>query len=326
MSLFTSSSERKVIVAIVLVLSAVELGIRTMEDKLSLDLKHINAIPSIVEDLDRQPVPHIVFLGNSLTRVSVQTKVIKEVWAAAPSMARVHPDDTTLLDWHYVYQRYLGKVPQHPNLIVVSFVRSQLDDNQELHIDRLGSHFAGFEFAREAFKHDVRETGDRMEFVLAGLFSAMANRERVQGRVLASIPGYMELAKAINRSVRTKADKPVTRSDVRAYTRLQRFLAAARANGDTVLFVAIPLPGSYRIADELRATIQEGGANLIDMQGVAPLAGPDFPDGYHLSGEAALRFSRALGRAMAESEFVQAALGRGTGREKSFQTDVTSKK
>jgi hypothetical protein len=300
------------IVAIVLVFSAVELGMYAMEDKLSLDLKHINVIPSIVADLDRRPAPHIVFLGNSLTRVSVQTKVIAEVWPAAPSMARIHPDDTTLLDWHYVYQRNLGKALLRPNLIVVSFVRSQLDDNQELHIDRLGSHFAGFQHVREAFKHDVLETGDRMEFLLAGLFCTMANRERVQDLVLASIPGYMELAKAINRSVRAKTDKPETPSGARSYTRLQRFLAAVRARGDKVLFVAIPLPSSYRIADELRAAIREGGADLIDMQGVEPLTGRDFPDGYHLSEEAATRFSRTLGRAMAENEFVQAALRGGT--------------
>lgn len=311
------------IVAIVLVFGAVELGMRVMEDKLSLDLKHINVIPSIVEDLDRQPAPHIVFLGNSLTRVSVQTKVIMEVWPEAPSMARIHPDDTTLLDWHYVYQRYLGKAQLRPNLIVVSFVRSQLDDHQELHIDRLGSHFAGFQFVREVFKHDVRETGDRMEFLLAGLFCTMANRERVQDRVLASIPGYKELAKAINRSVRAKTDKPVTPSGAHSHTRLQRFLAAARAHGDKLLFVAIPLPISYRIAEELRAAIQEGGASLIDMQDVEPLTSRDFPDGYHLSEEAAPRFSRALGRAMAENEFVQAALRGSTAHYRSFQTATT---
>jgi len=312
MSLSTSSSELKVIVAIMLVFSAVEFGLRAMEDKLSLDLTHINAIPSIVEDLDRQPAPHIVFLGNSLTRVSVQTKVITEVWPAAPSMTRIHPDATTLLDWHYIYQRYLGKAQHHPNLIVVSFVGSQLDDNQALHIDRLGAHFAGFQFAREAFEHDVRETGDRVEFLLAGAFCTMANRERVKDRVLASIPGYMELAKAVNRSIRAKTDKPVIQSGARSYTRLLRFLAAARARGDKVLFVAIPLPTSYRIAEELRAAIREGGANLIDMQSVEPLTGSDFPDGYHMSDEAAPRFSRSLGRAMAENKFVQAILRVGT--------------
>lgn len=308
MSLYTSSSELKVTAAIVLVLSAVELGMRAIDDKLSLDLKHINAIPSSVAELDRQPAPHIVFLGNSLTRVSILLKVITEVWPAAPSMARIHPDDTTLLDWHYIYQRYLGQAQSHPNLIVVSFVGSQLDDNQALHLDRLGAHFAGFQFAREAFKHDVRETGDRVEFMLASVFHAMANRERVQDRVLASIPGYKELAKAINRSVRAKADKPAPQSGARSYTRLLRFLAAASACGDKVLFVAIPLPSSYKIADELRAAIRDGGANLIDMQGVEPLTGSDFPDGYHMSEEAAPRFTRSLGRVMTENKFVQAAL------------------
>jgi len=323
MSLSTSSSELKVIAAIVLIFSAVELGMRAIEDKLSLDLKHINAIPSIMAEIDRHAAPHIMFLGNSLTRVSIQTKVIERVWPTAPSMARIHPDDTTLLDWHYVYQRYLGKAKLHPNLIVVTFVRAQLDDNEELHVDRLGSHFAGLEFAYEAFQHDVLETGDRIEFMLAGVFRAMANRERVQDRVLAFIPGYRELAKAVNHSVRARSDKPAIHQGARSYSRLLRFLAAAHACGDKVLFVAAPLPSSYKIAEELRNAIREGGSNLIDMQGVEPLTGQDFPDGYHLSEKAAPRFSRALGRAMAENEFVQAALRGRTEHYRSFQTDIT---
>lgn len=300
------------IAAVALVFGAVELGMRAIEDKLSSDVKHIHAIPSIVSVLNRQPPPHVVFLGNSLTRVSIRTEAIAQAWPAAPSMARIHPDDTTLLDWHYVYQRYLGQAKLRPNLIVVSFVRSQLDDNQELHVDRLGSHFAGFQFAREALERDVRETGDRIEFLLAGTFRTMANRERVQSRVLASVPGYIELANVINHSVRAKAGKPA-QSGSYSYTRLHRFLAATRKRGDKVLFVAVPLPHSYKIADELRATIREGGANLIDMQGVEPLTGQDFPDGYHLSENAAPRFSHALGRAMAENAFVQAALHDGAG-------------
>lgn len=311
MNLSISSSELKVIAAVALVFGAVELGIRAIEDNLSIDVKHIQAIPSIVASLDRQPAPHVVFLGNSLTRASIHPEAIAEVWPGAPSMVRIYPDDTTLLDWHYIYQRYLGKSKPRPNLIIVSFVRSQLDDNQELHVDRLGSHFAGFQFVREAFKHDVRELGDRIEFVLAGAFRTMANRERVQYRVLALIPGYKELADAVNHGVRARTNKPVDQSRTPSYTRLHRFLMAARASGDKVLFVAIPLPRPYKVANELRDVIRGEGANLIDMQGVEPFTGQDFPDGYHLSEEAASRFSRVLGLEIANNEFVQAALEEG---------------
>lgn len=308
MSLSTSSSELKVIAAVALVFGAVELGIRAMEDNLSIDVKHIHAIPSIVANLDKQPAPHVVFLGNSLTRESIDTEAIAEVWPEAPRMTRIHPDDTTLLDWHYIYQRYLSKTKPRSNLIVVSFVRSQLEDNQELHIDRLGSHFAGFQFAREVFEYDVCNTGDRIEFMLAGAFRAMANRERVQYRVLTLVPGYKELADTINDSIRTRTSKPADQSRTPSYTLLRRFLSVAHSRGDRVLFVAIPLPRPYTIAHELRSTIQEGRATLIDMQGVESLTSQDFPDRYHLSEEAAPRFSRALGRVMASNEFVQAAL------------------
>jgi hypothetical protein len=223
-------------------------------------------------------------------------------------MARIYPDDTTLLDWYYIYQRYLGKVKSEPSLTVVSFVLSQLEDDQEVHVGRLGSHFAGFQFAAEVFECDVFETGDRIEFMLAGAFRAMANRERVQYRVLAAIPGYKELAEVVNFGVRAKVSKSAGRPEAPSYTRLRRFLASARVRGDKVLFVAIPQPRTYKIAGELHEAIRGGGAKLIDMQGVEPLTGQDFSDGYHISEEAAPRFSRALGRVMAHDPFVQAAL------------------
>lgn len=297
------------IAAVLLVLGAVELGLRVSEDKLSLDVKHLQAIPSIVARLSREPSPRVLFLGNSLTRASISIPAVGEAWADPPSMARIHPDDTTLLDWHYIYQRYLEGVTPQPELIAVSFALTQLDDNQELHAARLGSHFAGFGFVREAFTHDVLETGDRAEFLLASAFRLMAYRERVQARVLAAIPGYKQLARDVNRGVRAKPATGLRAA--KAYSRLRRFLEAVRGHGARAVFIAIPLPGAYTIPEELRTAVREGGAALIDMQGVEPLSRPDFPDGYHLSPEASVRFSRALGRELAASAFVAEALGRG---------------
>lgn len=307
MSSSISSSEIRVLAAVALAFGAVELGLRAIEDKLSVDVKHIRAIPSIVAGLGNQPAPRAIFLGNSLTRASIRTKAIAEAWPDGPHMARIHPDDTTLLDWHYVYRRYLSESKPRPNLIVVGFAAGQLDDGQTLHVDRLGSHFAGLRFAREAFDHDLPATGDRVEFVLAATFRAMAYRERVQTRLLAAVPGYRQLANAINRGVKPKSGKKPAKVGFR---RLRRFLQAARDNGDRIVFVAVPLPGTYAIREELHAAIRDGGSELIDMQGVASLDPSDFPDGYHLAEPAAERFSRALGSVLSSNAFVRQALVR----------------
>ncbi|MER9757154.1 hypothetical protein NKJ46_27675 [Mesorhizobium sp. M0166] len=304
-------TESKVIAAVLLLLAAVEFSLYLGEPWLSADVRHIRQIPGIVENLRTAEPPRVLFLGNSLTRASIQPDLVADTLASANlprvNPAMIFPDDTTIVDWHYLYRNFIQPKNPQLNLIVISFAYGHLDDHQPLNVERLGGEFAGLSSAPEAFAHDVLSPSDRIEYLLSCVFRLWADRVRVQTRVLALIPGYTTLAQVINRTLRGQSqhdlpDPPVT------YHRLARFIGMVVEDGNKLVFVAVPVPRRYPLPQELRNTIRNAGAELIDLQGVIPFTPADFPDGYHLSAPAAQQFSKALARAMADNDYVRSAL------------------
>src|SRR5690606_4250107 len=105
--------DRRVLLLVFAALLVVELGVRVIEPRLSLDIRHIQAIPDIVSDVHESAGPSVVFFGNSLTRAGVDLGVMASGLAPAGvergGVAAVYPDDTTILDWIYVYEHYLAR-------------------------------------------------------------------------------------------------------------------------------------------------------------------------------------------------------------------------
>lgn len=310
-SAFGGGSDWKVLSSVLAILLAGELGLYLAEPRLSLDVQHIRSIPTIVRNFEAAPGPGVLFLGNSLTRAGIRPDVVEGAWPPhrlpQAKFALVYPDDTRLLDWFYVYRRFVEPARSLPRVIVICFAQSQLADGQPLQPERLGSQFAGFPLLSEAFSDDVLSASDRISYLLGATSRVWANRERVQTRVLALIPGYEALAQTLNEaaSVRQRASgngRPDT------YTRLARFIERAGKDGVGVVFVATPLPRRFPLPDDLRRTIRDGGAELLDLQGTEPADPRDFPDGYHLSPTAAERFSESLGVALAANAYFRTAL------------------
>lgn len=307
-------SELLVISSILALLAGLEMTLRLLEARLSLDETHIGSIASIVAKLGLEPAPRVLFLGNSLTRESIVPQNISSIWESRagirPHIAKIHPDDTTILDWYYLYRRHFHQAAERPDLIVVGFAGSQLEDQPEPHVDRLARHFAGFGDCALVFQHELRTLDQRVRYLLSATFRIMANRERVQLRVLAAFPGYSALANAINQSVRQQLRVRVARTGP-PFSALQRFLQQARAHQDHIVFVAIPLPSHYPIPLELASAIREAGMELLDMQEPTAFVSKDFPDAYHLGHSAAERFSSKLASAMLTNLYTSQAINNG---------------
>lgn len=311
---FSGASDWKAISAVLVVLLVGEVSLSFGEGFLSVDVRHIKQFPAIVRSFDSGREPVVLFLGNSLTRAGIRPDVMESTWSSQElprtRVALIHPDDTRVLDWYYVYRRFVETAPSRPRVIIVCFAQSNLDDNHPVQLERLGSQFSGFPLLAEAFSHEVLTLSDRMHYLLGAVSRLWANRERVQTRVLALIPGYEAMAQTLNteanaRQNSTKSGQPGT------YGRLARFIERLTLDGADVVFVATPLPKRYPLPEELRRTIRDGGAELLDLQGTVPAEPGNFPDGYHLSPAAAERFSASLGTALAASDDFRSALMRG---------------
>lgn len=301
MNLFISSfrQEWKILVGLLCLLLGLEFGLRQVEDRLSLDIKHIKAIPAILGEYRVNQGKHILFLGNSLTREGVDLNTLRRVWATrdvpAAHFQAVYPDDTTILDWHYLSRYTIGAMnePVHLDLVVVGFAFNQLDDNQRFHSDRLGGYYGGLAALDEAFRHDIQGIGDKVDFLLCCFSKVFANRERLKNRVLDGIiPGYRRTSNIINQSIRERS-KQAANTDV-TYERLNRFLKALKFHHTSVIFVAMPVVGGYELDQGLREAITAGDGMLLDLREIDALSNSDYADGYHLAPSGATKYTTRL--------------------------------
>jgi hypothetical protein len=297
--------EAPVLGLVALALLACEISLRMAGTKLSLDLQHIQEIPQIVAKLRTSDHPTLLFMGNSLTRRGVIPEVLTEELSrrgfSRVHIAKIHPDDTNIADWHYLYERYVRSVSVAPDYLLVGFAEDQLSDTQRLHIELLGGYLGGIGALSEVFRFDVRDFNNRVGYLLASLSRAYANRDRVRTQVFGAIvPHYKTSAQVMNNAV--KVQRAVSGNVISwHYKRLTRFIELTKGSPTEVVFIAIPLPKPYPIDPTLESVLKENGSRLIDLRHIDGLTDNDFLDGYHLSPRGGALFTQELSRRFLET-------------------------
>jgi hypothetical protein len=303
--IFNFNKDARVVLGTILLLFICEGVVRFVEGSLSKDIRHIREIPTIVERLQNTQSSRVLFLGNSLTRAGVDLETLRQAIQApagkALTLESIYPDDTTICDWYYVYRTFLVNRRVNPDLVVVGYALDHLEDHAPLHMGRLGGYFGGWAALPEAFRYDIPEVGDRVQYALSSTSRLFADQERIRDRLLDFVvPNYRESAQALN-SAALQSTRNRQERNQPTYQRLQRFIRLLQTNGTKLILVAMPLPSSYSIPDALTATVAAEGASLLDLRHVEGLAKEDFPDHYHLSPKGAQIYSSALSTRLRES-------------------------
>lgn len=307
MSLSISSSKRALIIVAAVFLAG-EGAIRMRETALSVDLQHIRRIPAIVTQLEHEDSPRVLFLGNSLTRYGVETATVREVLAAGGAaeagVEAVHPDDTGLSDWHYLYERYVEPEPSHPDVLIVGYALAEMNDLNTLHPDRLGRYFGGPAATAEAFRYDIPSFEDRVTYLLSCYSSLFANRERIRERILSAVvPDYAEVDNLINDDLQDSGEK-AGRPAAPTFAKLHRFLKMTRHSGTRTVIVAMPQPGPYYVAPGMIEAIRSEGAEFVDLRQVEGITPADFFDGFHMAPSGAHIYSQRLAEILLERRIV----------------------
>ena len=303
MSLFTSDfrSEGRVLLSVVIIAAFAEGGLRLGLGRLASDVKHIRTIPRIAERLARAQGPRVLFVGNSLTRAGIHLDVVARELSCRPPIAfeRVHPDDSMVLDWYYLFRNDFGG-RLAPDYVVVDFMRGQLRNSAPVHADRIASAFGGWSNAPEMLTVDLDGLGDRIEYVLSCALRLFSERERVRSRVLAAaVPDYRDAAQRLNEATRLDRARSAPK-EPETYSRLRRLLQLFREQHVHAVFVAMPIRDHYDLDSRVQDLIRQNGADFIDMRQAPGLTATDFPDGSHLSLKGADVYSAALGRRLRE--------------------------
>src|SRR5690606_3757118 len=114
----------------------VEVAVGAVETRLSVDNRHIGEIGSIVAGLEaagsEDGATTVLFLGNSLTRRGVDLDTFERALASAGvangAAAAVYPDDTSVLDWLYLYESAIVAEDAVPDVVVIGFGMWHLED------------------------------------------------------------------------------------------------------------------------------------------------------------------------------------------------------
>lgn len=292
------------IAVVLLVLAGSEVALRFSEQRLSLDVKHIQQIPAISLSLMSGKGERVLFIGNSQVRAGIDPAVIEQELKArgvAPvHIERVFPDATSLPDWYRAFKHYFVGPARLPEVLVVCFSDIALQDSGDINPTRLGHYYSSAGEIPEILDQDVREFDSRTELVLARLSYSYANRTRVRTRALDLIvPNYRDTAQRINRDMKSANHTGANPQTSYTYTRLSRLIALAKEQSVRVIVVAMPQPKMYSLDPQIRATVEGMGMTFLDCRSVDGIGPNSFADEIHLAGAGALTYSRFLGRELA---------------------------
>ncbi|MFG0336296.1 MAG: hypothetical protein ACF8TS_23300, partial [Maioricimonas sp. JB049] len=309
-------SEWKVLLVVAVGLAAGELGMRAIETRLSIDVDHLKSFRTIAQALREEADPdeaRVLFLGNSLTRLGVDQQVFEQ-FAEADGWkihtAKMNPDNTALAEWYYAYGNFFADPERAPDVLIVGFEGGHLRDHPSRHPARLAHYYCDANDWQDLRQFDLFGFEDAAGFWLARWSAMYSNRDRIERRLLDElIPGYRDGMQIVNERQTADAEAAALQSRP-TYRRLREFIAMARAHDVRVILAAMPIAERYELDPELLEAIDGTGVDLVDCRTVPGIVPDMFPDGIHMTPEAAERYSRYLAGALPWSRLLEPATSR----------------
>lgn len=295
-----SRSELKTILAILVALAATETALRSVENTLSDNLRHINSIPGLARELGHGSRPKVLFLGNSYTRRDTHLDIVSAECdrngITSLNAIKVVPDATAVTDWYYTFKTFFAEPGIVPDVAVIGFtITRHLSDQSPIDARLLSRRFCSMHHISEVFSKDIRDLEGRLEFLLARVSSAFANQYFVRRRLLDRIiPNYKAGTRAQSRTERATRAK----TDHVTFTRLLRFIDLLKENGVTAVFVAMPASKFEHYPPEMTDIFARKEVTFLDLRKVPGITADDFCDGSYLNDTAGRRYSLSLAESL----------------------------
>ena len=301
-SIFNSRPGLKLLLWLFLLLLLGEGSIRIFEERLSWDVTHWKEMPDLLRNLSKTNAKKILFLGNSLTRRNVKQQLIEKelnhLNKEEVAIARIFPDDTTIIEWPYILQSQSIDKKLLPDILVIIFFQGHLQDSPltSENIRRIG-YFSSLSSVPEIVRKEMLSIDQSMVLLLSKASALFRNKERIQKRTLDFLPYYRKIAAMVNLQLVSKASKE---SKARTYWHLNHLLQIAKHNNIHVLFSPAPILKRWEMDPRAEYFILAKGMTVLDVRGELSLSEEDFLDGYHLSPRGATKFSIIFGEKLKE--------------------------
>jgi hypothetical protein len=263
----------------------------------SKDLSRFGTYPERARALSAASGKRVAFVGNSLTERGVDAEQFAPLAGVTSDLFVA--DGSHVNTWYWMIERHFWKPGLKPDLIVMNFYETGLEDGKSIELGRLAQFFVGPADWSQVFENDVTELEPRVELVLSSFWATYAVRDRIKDRTLGLIPGYKRYTERMNDINFRHETKQMRAPNVPATRHaLARLCERAKEKGTPLLFVAFPSLGEQKPAyDVPRATtelIEKHGHRYLDLRVVSQLKPEHYADAVHLTPEGRAIYTRYL--------------------------------
>ena len=275
--------------AVVLLLLLTEVVCRTIETRISADIRYLRSLPEISQRLST--VEHgtlrVLVIGNSLAREGIDLddfqKQLGERLGQSVHVEGFYPDGSNIVEWSWGFRRYFGDANHSPDLVVVVTGRTHLVDTTGK-FERLGAFHVSNSDLAEALQTITFETWPRL--LLARISTAFSSRDRLRPLIGYNfLPGYAAAMEnlTLSRRIDSEGDDPSESegTDVNV-SALKRLMDACQETGSQIIIATIPMVMPFQLPNAVAECIASSEAEFVDLSSLDGLRESDFPDGYHL--------------------------------------------
>ncbi len=233
-------------------------------------------------------------IGNSLTREGIDGQLIKRGIdnriISKKAIGYIYPDDTSIIEWYYIFHSYCAQSKIYPKNIFVIYAEDQLV-SREIQFEEIQriSKYTQFKSLFNVIVNEGLSLSQSIDLYLSKVFRFYSNRERINKRILDIIPNYRSTFRKLNQKSKPKEIKTENKKE---YYHLNKLITLINNFKIQTTFIAIPISKSYDIDPRLKRIINNSQyCELVNFQNTKKFTENDFLDGYHLNQDGASKFT-----------------------------------
>jgi hypothetical protein len=277
----------KVLLTLFVIVSATEILLRTIENKLSGNIAHALEITELSEKFEQTDEPGLLFLGNSLSNNGIDATLLSSGLDAQgisfATVEKIVPDATTIWSWSCILRNRIYSLENKPDTVFMGFAWNQLADQSRLLPTRLGGFFCSYSDLLHITTQTNMSSAQIGEFLTASAFRLFTHREAIRNKVLdILIPHYITATQMINRRLRTSNGTENT-PDL-TYNELKLVIDQIQSMNKDIVLIAFPVRDNpYEIDPGLLTTVEHKGITLLDYRNLDLNTDNHYLDEMHLN-------------------------------------------
>lgn len=290
--------EGKILLTLLTMVLLLEGAARLLETHFSKDVRELldrGNLSKLVRKENDSGNFAILAIGNSLARACLHKETFESELARKgyrnPKLFFLTADGTNVNEWSASYRKYFFKSPAKPDWILWVSGPQHLLDQPPASPERLAAyHAAAFDIPL-ILDEWVGGFDEGARFLLARVSRLVACRDRVRPLLFYNfIPGFEGASESIN-SLQREQVATVGQSRGSA-SRFRFALETSGVSNEHMFVIAAALPFSYEIPESVEDVVREQGVTILELGAKHEWGAEAFPDGYHLSEERSVEFTR----------------------------------